>query len=133
MPFGKSRPVQCQTFFSFKREKRGATEKMRMIFLSRRMAFVRKQDLSQGTILYTLHPVRFVFQTWLNQNKLGKLLFPSRSSFSNTARRIYVYLERLFEGRAVFEMKPEAVARWRWRSEFLNSWYSNASVAWEFS
>ena len=61
--------------------------------LSRRMAFVRKQDLSQGTILYTLHSVRFVFETWLNQNKLGKLSFPSHSSFSNTPHRVRIFGE----------------------------------------
>lgn len=85
----ESRVLRNVKHFLVKREKCGAAERIvRMIFLSRKMAFVRKQDLSRGTILYTLHPVWFIFQTWLNQNKLGKL--PSRSSFSNTACHVRI-------------------------------------------
>jgi len=124
--FSESCAPRRQTFSRSQRKKRSATGGIpaRMTFLPRRMAFVRKQDLSRRSYTHSnpwdLFSRRDLTKTSsVNIGPRHRARVPVMQ-YACTC----IFGEAVQGSRAVFEMKSEAGCRpprWRWRSEFLKS------------
>jgi len=121
--FSESYAPRCQTFSRSQRKKRSATGGM--TFLSRRMAFVRKRDLSRRSYTHSnpwdLFSRRDLTKTSsVNIGPRHRARVPVMQ-YACTC----IFGEGPFKGRALFlKWNPKLDCRpprWRWRSEFLKS------------